>query len=356
MILRLIRMDTPMPLLLTNMPVERLEFLTRQFIDRSNQFFQRHPCQLLDSFRATTTIAQMRPLRVIFRLLFGGGGGKLVIIGIALGENGYMVKDKDVSQKDWRYEPDTFDYARYKVHFIALALAALIGIGVLLNLPSYWENVFITAIGLAFTVFILDKNAEDRAIRQRKEELILQMGSPDNGFAVEAARLLRLKGWLTDGSLKGAHLTAANLRQAGLGGTNLQSSDLSNADLSGAYLGFSDLEDANLNSASLFTADLTHANLKVARLSAAKLRIANMNRANLLGAIMTSADVSGADFQGANLQWAELSSMSFSSDTILPDGSHWTPDTDMTRFTDPNHPQFWRSDDPQSPAYRAREG
>jgi hypothetical protein len=34
----------------------------------------------------------------------------------------------------------------------------------------------------------------------------------------------------------------------------------------------------------------------------------------------------------------------------LPDGTNWTSDTDMMRFTDPAHPQFWRSDEPNSPA------
>jgi len=32
----------------------------------------------------------------------------------------------------------------------------------------------------------------------------------------------------------------------------------------------------------------------------------------------------------------------FDEDTILPDGTHWTPETDMTRFTNPKNPDFWR--------------
>jgi DNA-binding NtrC family response regulator len=48
---------------------------------------------------------------------------------------------------------------------------------------------------------------------------------------------------------------------------------------------------------------------------------------------------------GANLQMASL-----------PDGTNWTPDTGMARFTDPEHPEFWRSDDPGSPAYRGMDG
>jgi len=28
----------------------------------------------------------------------------------------------------------------------------------------------------------------------------------------------------------------------------------------------------------------------------------------------------------------------------------------LARFTDPNHPDFWRSDNPHSPAYRGKAG
>jgi hypothetical protein len=55
---------------------------------------------------------------------------------------------------------------------------------------------------------------------------------------------------------------------------------------------------------------------------------------------------------GANLQGADLTGAKFDENTTLPDGTKWTPDTDMTRFTDPEHPEFWRSDIKWSPAYR----
>ena len=29
---------------------------------------------------------------------------------------------------------------------------------------------------------------------------------------------------------------------------------------------------------------------------------------------------------------------------LLPDGSQWTPETDMARFTDPEHPDYWNRD------------
>jgi hypothetical protein len=48
-----------------------------------------------------------------------------------------------------------------------------------------------------------------------------------------------------------------------------------------------------------------------------------------------------------------LDGAAFSEETTLPDGTRWTPEADLARFTDPAHPHFWRSNNPHSPAYRA---
>jgi hypothetical protein len=68
------------------------------------------------------------------------------------------------------------------------------------------------------------------------------------------------------------------------------------------------------------------------------------------------ANLESANLERANLQGADFFLATFSKETILPDDKKWTPETDMARFTDPEHPQFWRSDDPTSPAYRGDEG
>jgi hypothetical protein len=43
------------------------------------------------------------------------------------------------------------------------------------------------------------------------------------------------------------------------------------------------------------------------------------------------------------LAWANLSRPEFDQNTKLPDESHWTPNTDLRRFVDPEHPEFWKS-------------
>ena len=39
----------------------------------------------------------------------------------------------------------------------------------------------------------------------------------------------------------------------------------------------------------------------------------------------------------------------------LTGANTWTPDADMARFTDPEHPHHWPSDDPSSSAYNPGE-
>jgi uncharacterized protein YjbI with pentapeptide repeats len=115
-------------------------------------------------------------------------------------------------------------------------------------------------------------------------------------------------------------------------------------DLSGA-----NLEGANLRRAWLLLADLEEANLKGANLGGAMLERAYLVKANLGKAILYYANLGKAilyyaNLEGANLESACLEGAELSVDSILPDGTKWTPDTDMARFTDPNHPDFWQPD------------
>ena len=74
-------------------------------------------------------------------------------------------------------------------------------------------------------------------LRKKRQHLFCKMGSPDNGFAVEAVRALEVRrGWLKDGSLKGAILWHANLTDAILRGTNLTDADLGDCNLEHAHL------------------------------------------------------------------------------------------------------------------------
>ena len=65
-----------------------------------------------------------------------------------------------------------------------------------------------------------------------------------------------------------------------------------------------------------------------------------------------AADPGGAVLGQANLSRADITEGDLT-DAMLPDGSKWTLETDMVRFTDPAHSGFWRS--PFSSAYEASE-
>jgi len=126
-------------------------------------------------------------------------------------------------------------------------------------------------------------------------QLIRKLHSPDSKCVLQAVGELRARGWLSDGLLEGL-----NLRYV------------------------IHLQGTNLYEANLREVDLTMVNLQGA----------NLWGANLQGAVLI----------GANLQGARLGRATFDENTTLPDDTKWMPDTDMARFTDPDHPDFWRPD------------
>mgnify|MGYP001478428375 CR=1 FL=1 len=222
---------------------------------------------------------------------------------------------------------------------------------------GFWQGLstemiggIITAVLLGLVITMAQRaESEQRLIEQRlenernqKQQLILQMGSPDNGFAVEAARQLMALGWLSDGTLENARLW----------GANLQGANLSMADLRGAHFQSSNLQGVFLSEANLMWANFSEANLTEANLSISKLMGTTFVNSNLLRANLSYTNLHSVNLLGANLEGVNFESTTFTEYVQLPDGTKWTPGTDMSRFTDPNHPDFWRSDDDYSPAYR----
>lgn len=236
-------------------------------------------------------------------------------------------------------------------------------------------------VGILVTVLVIDRlynfREQQRRVRELQEQLLRDTRSRSNERAKAAVDELRFQGWL--GLLQGHVLDGANLANANLDGVDLSSTLMRNADLHGATLRQANLRSAtmfevDLGGADLTGADLTHAvvalaNLREAQLWGAKLNEVSLGGADLtdavlLGADLTNADLSnadltGADFMranmanvnlvGANLRGANLQGATFSTSTRLPDATQfgytprhfWTEDTDMARYTDPDHPDFW---------------
>ena len=87
---------------------------------------------------------------------------------------------------------------------------------------------------------------------------------------------------------------------------------------------------------------LARARLEGADLLGANLRWAVLLGANLEGANLRGADLRGANLRRARLERAEIEEAMVDEETVVPDSTHWTPSTDLSRFTDPQHPRFWR--------------
>lgn len=214
------------------------------------------------------------------------------------------------------------------------------------------------AIGIGFTVFFLDRIYQKRETEQLKRRLIGEAGSQSNDTAKSAVDWMRREGWLTGN--KEELLKWSNLQNAKLGGVDLHGANLENANLRDSILEGANLSNANLKRANLHSAILEDSNLMETKLENANLRRAKLKNADLRGATLENADLSHANLKstklnhtslkGANLfdtqlEGADLFRTNFEGaylfDSILPDGTKWTPETDMSRFTDPEHPDFW---------------
>lgn len=130
-----------------------------------------------------------------------------------------------------------------------------------------------------------------------KLELVNKIYMLENKSTLQAIEELRVRGWLTDGSLRGTALCQAQM---------------GNADLMGADLQGVDLHQANLE----------FADLRKAQLSAAKLNRASMYRANFDQADLTFADLYKANLRGAqNLTERQLAAANQLLGAIMPDGT-----------------------------------
>lgn len=177
---------------------------------------------------------------------------------------------------------------------LATWLIALVVVAITLVSPSdtLLGSLRTEAISTAFAVIVINELGIYRAALQERRSIIEQMGSPVHDAALEAVRLARKNGWLTDGSLKGAVLWKANLQVAVLAEANLQGANLMSANLQGA----------------------------------------NLAKANLQGADLPGANLQGAFLMEANLQGAFLWGARYNSKTIWPDG--FDPEAEYARFED----------------------
>jgi len=239
---------------------------------------------------------------------------------------------------------------------------------------GYVTNVAMEFLSVVGTVIVVDQLNRWRARDERKKELFRQVKSRWNDVAVEALDQIWHESWfeemveyyrdggfvdldrvqwaggvdLSSVDLKKGHLRRANLQEADLRGVNLQEADLVEANLQEAFLFRANLQEADLWKANLQEANLWVANLQEADLVLANLEEAILFEANLQEADLRKANLQWADLRRANLQEANLVEANLQGawlrGAILPDGTKWRRWTDMERFTNPEHPEFWKPD------------
>lgn len=212
---------------------------------------------------------------------------------------GLSVLELDAPFADWFRESEN---RLSGLNFIFAILLFTIGIYGLENPQNkFLQGIAGELIGMSITILLLDQFNNWRQHYQRKKEILEQIGSYSNEFALEAVRLASKYKWLIDGSLDETDLTGTNLSKADLSGASLRSTRLRSAELIGTDLG-----GANLSQVDLFRSNLREAKLQNCQLQKACLYEAELNQADLFAANLTSADIREADLRNASLQGAIL--------------------------------------------------
>ncbi|HEX2623312.1 MAG TPA: pentapeptide repeat-containing protein [Phototrophicaceae bacterium] len=112
------------------------------------------------------------------------------------------------------------------------------------NLRDLLWNLVPEAMGMSFTLLILDRLNESREERQVREQLVRQLHSYYNPVAMQALEELRVLGYLSDGTLHSQDFRGADWRDG-----NFYEADLSGCDLRNAKIQKADFVDANLKDA-----------------------------------------------------------------------------------------------------------
>jgi hypothetical protein len=237
------------------------------------------------------------------------------------------------------------------------------------NMLAYGTNLWTEAISIGITVFILDQinrrrdrlaaEAKDREVKteaekMEKQRLIIELRSRDNATALTALEEIREKGWHRDGTLANANLYEAQLQGAMLWESILEETNLIKSNLQSASMVVTNLRNANLQQANLQNAHLTNVDLRNAILDGSQLQDAqlfnvnleatSLGALNLQGTMINRCNMRGANLSHTNLKFADIRDNEFDTTTILPDDKYWTPETDMRRYTDLSHPDFWQPD------------
>jgi len=206
--------------------------------------------------------------------------------------------------------------------YVLLGLSALIGVMgyfELLPLPmkvieDFYANGAAELASIAITVLIVDRLSEWRAERREKEQILSQISSNSNQFALEAIREAQNRGWLYNGTLQGITITRADLSGVNLFQADLAESIFYRANLSKSDMALADFRDAYIRSVSMKDSDLRHVNFVNTYLSRVQFDGSNLRDSQFTGAYLRrvsflNTNLDGVDFTGVRytslMEWPE---------------------------------------------------
>lgn len=219
-----------------------------------------------------------------------------------------------------------------------------------------YKDIAAELIGAGLAVFTIDYANERRAKREYEADLLRRIGSSINVVALSAIEEAKAQQWFIEGKLKGAKLRRANFENADFVTRSLHETPVfgwgevsQGAKLEKAIFADSVVTEADFSSATLTKCDFRGANVVGAKFLSANCQDINFLGADVRGVDFTNANLDGAQFVGIRAQEAigvpgrkYLTSARVDSNTIMPDGSRLNSISDLERFTNAQHPNFWR--------------
>ena len=189
-------------------------------------------------------------------------------------------------------------------------------------LIKQYSNVGTSIFCTGLTIIIIDGIMRHHSDKQELNFLKLFMASQNNMLIAEVIRILRVKGYFEDGSLKNSILINANLS-----GSNLE-----NIDLRGSNLNYTKFIDCNLYSSKISHSTLENVDLTGANLVNADLSYSSFCNSKLERCLLDGANLTGCNLFGANIKGVRLEHAIFDSETIMPNGQKWIQGQDLTLF------------------------
>jgi len=188
-----------------------------------------------------------------------------------------------------------------------------------------YSNLSSVFLGAVVTVALVDSISRRIERRSAASETTMALLSVDSHVREAALQRARAQNWLVDGTMSGMALGGVSLAAIDLEAAVLRRVDFVGATLSGSKFYKADLREATFIDAVCHDCDFTLANLRRARLYRAQLEGSHLGGADLRGASLANARLEGANVAGCRMNRM----------TVLPDGSHWSPDRDLAEFVNP---------------------